>query len=107
MLIILSITEDPLSDALAKMVNISTSCNAPYHDRFSRIYMPVNRTGTTPIWIIVIVSPRNKKANISPNTDDRENTRTVLTVPILLKAFMKKNNDAPNANDPNKIILSN
>lgn len=53
----------------------------------------------------MIVSSRDKKANISPNTNDRENTRTVLTVPILLKAFMKKNNDAPNAKDPNKIIF--
>ena len=47
------------------------------------------------------------KANNSPKTEESENTRTVLTVPILLKAFIKINNEAPNPKDPSKIILSN
>ena len=47
------------------------------------------------------------KTNNSPKTEESENTKTVWTVPIFLKAFMKKNNEAPNPRDPSKIIFSN
>ena len=43
---------------------------------------------------------KNTFANIIPNIEDAENNNIVFIVPILFRLWRKKNNEAPNPNEP-------